>query len=109
MAHYAFMNSENIVVEVIVGRDETDNANGISDWETHYGNIRGLLCKRTSYNTYYDGETIYDANGEPIGITETNSKHRFGKAPFRGKYAAIGDRYDAELDAFFSPVTEVAE
>ena len=30
-------------------------------------------------------------------------------ANFRGKYAGIGDRYDAELDAFVSPATEVAE
>jgi hypothetical protein len=28
---------------------------------------------------------------------------------FRSKYAGIGDRYDAELDAFVAPVTEVAE
>jgi len=28
---------------------------------------------------------------------------------FRAKYAGIGDRYDAELDAFVSPATEVAE
>ena len=27
----------------------------------------------------------------------------------RGKYAGIGDRYDAELDEFVSPATEVAE
>ena len=30
-------------------------------------------------------------------------------ANFRGKYAGIGDRYDAELDEFVSPATEVAE
>ena len=30
-------------------------------------------------------------------------------ASFRAKYAGIGDRYDAELDAFVSPATEVAE
>ena len=30
-------------------------------------------------------------------------------AGFRSKYAGIGDRYDAELDEFVSPATEVAE
>jgi hypothetical protein len=109
MAHYAFINSENVVVEVIVGRDETDTTGGINDWETYYASKRpGLICKRTSYNTYYDGETIYDASGEPIGVTQTNSKHRLGKTPFRGKYATIGDIYDAANDVFLAPVVEDA-
>lgn len=47
MAHYAFLNENNIVVEVIVGKDE--NEDGI-DWENYYGKIRGLKCKRTSYS-----------------------------------------------------------
>ena len=38
MAHYAFLNSSNIVTEVIVGKDETDTS---ENWETYYGNIRG--------------------------------------------------------------------
>jgi len=45
MAHYAFINDQNIVVEVIVGKDETEG-----DWETYYGNIRKMRCLRTSYN-----------------------------------------------------------
>lgn len=44
MAHYAFLDGNNIVVEVIVGNDE-----GITDWEALYGEMRGLTCKRTSY------------------------------------------------------------
>ena len=47
MAHYAFLDSNNIVTEVIVGVDE--NEGGI-DWEQHYGQFRGQTCKRTSYN-----------------------------------------------------------
>jgi hypothetical protein len=50
MAHYAFLDSNNIVTEVIVGRNEDEVVDGISDWETHYGNLRGQVCKRTSYN-----------------------------------------------------------
>ena len=109
MAHYAFLNEQNIVVEVIVGRDETDITDEVSDWETYYGKIRGLMCKRTSYNTYYDGETIYDADGEAIGVTQTNSKHRLGGTPFRGKYAGIGDIYDAVNDVFLAPTIEESE
>ena len=45
MAHYAFLDENNIVTEVIVGNDETTG-----DWETYYGNIRGQRCVRTSYN-----------------------------------------------------------
>ena len=47
MAHYAFLNKNNIVTEVIVGKDETDMS---QDWEQFYGAIRGQVCKRTSYN-----------------------------------------------------------
>ena len=50
MAHYAFLDENNIVTEVIVGRNETEVVDGISDWETYYGNRRGQVCKRTSYN-----------------------------------------------------------
>ena len=50
MAHYAFLNENNIVTEVIVGRNENEVVDGISDWEAHYGEFRGQSCKRTSYN-----------------------------------------------------------
>lgn len=47
MAHYAFLNSDNVVTEIIVGKDETDTS---QDWEQFYGEIRNQVCKRTSYN-----------------------------------------------------------
>jgi hypothetical protein len=47
MAHYAFLNENNIVTEVITGKDETDTS---QDWEQWYGAFRGQVCKRTSYN-----------------------------------------------------------
>lgn len=47
MAHYAFLNENNIVTEVIVGKDETDLS---EDWEQFYGAIRNQICKRTSYH-----------------------------------------------------------
>lgn len=81
MAHYAFLDENNIVTEVIVGRDE--NELGI-DWEKYYGDFRGQVCKRTSYNTY-------------------NNQHKSGGVPYRGNYAGIGYYYDANLDAFIPP------
>lgn len=47
MAHYAFLDGNNIVTEVIVGKDETDTPH---DWENYYAAIRGRRCVRTSYN-----------------------------------------------------------
>jgi len=79
MAHYAFINENYIVTEVIVGKDESN-----FDWERHYGDIRGQLCKRTSYNT--------------IG-----GVHTTGGTPYRKNYAGIGYIYDPALDAFYTP------
>lgn len=79
MAHYAFINETNVVVEVIIGRDETE-----ADWEKYYGDLRGMTCLRTSYNTQ-------------AGI------HLENGIPFRKNYAGIGYTYDANIDAFIPP------
>lgn len=50
MAHYAFLNEQNIVTEVIVGNEETTG-----DWEAFYAAVRGQRCKRTSYNANIRG------------------------------------------------------
>jgi len=81
MAHYAFLDGNNIVTEVIVGKDEGED--GI-DWEQWYGDFRGQVCKRTSYNT--------------IGNVHSN-----GGTPFRGNYAGIGYTYRSDIDAFVPP------
>lgn len=47
MAHYAFLDLNNIVTEVIVGKNEDE---GGIDWEQWYAEFRGQTCKRTSYN-----------------------------------------------------------
>ena len=73
MAHYAFLDNNNIVTEVIVGIDETELIEGL-DTETWYGNFRGQVCKRTSYN-----------------------------GNIRKNYAGIGFTYDAARDAFIAP------
>lgn len=81
MAHYAFLNMQNIVTEVIVGKDETD---GSTNWEIHYSNIREQVCKRTSYNTF-------------------GGVHRYDGVPFRKNYAGVGYTYDETRDAFIPP------
>ena len=80
MAHFAFLDENNIVTEVIVGIDETETIEG-KDPETWYSEFRGQTCKRTSYNT-------------------RGNVHVNGGTPFRGNYAGIGYEYKEDLDAF---------
>ena len=54
MAHYAFLDKNNIVTEVIVGIDESELIEGL-DPETWYANFRGQNCKRTSYHANIRG------------------------------------------------------
>ena len=73
MAHYAFLDKNNIVTEVITGIDETETIESL-DTETWYGNFRGQVCKRTSYNS-----------------------------KIRGTYAGIGFTYNPNEDIFVNP------
>jgi hypothetical protein len=75
MAHYAFLDENNIVTEVIVGIDENELIEG-KDPETWYGDFRGQKCVRTSYN------------------------HKIRK-----QYAGIGFTYDPISDVFIAPQT----
>ena len=81
MAHYAFLDSNSIVTEVIVGKEEGED--GV-DWEAHYGAFRCQQCKRTSYNTH-------------------GGVHSGGGTPFRKNYAGIGYSYNSIRDAFIPP------
>jgi hypothetical protein len=73
MAHYAFLDENNVVTEVITGKDETEIIDGLTP-EQWYGNYRGQTCVRTSYN------------------------HNIRK-----QYAGIGFTYDADADQFVAP------
>lgn len=73
MAHYAFLNDNNVVTEVIVGIDETELIEGKAP-EVWYAEFRGQKCKRTSYN-----------------------------GNIRANYASIGYRYDEDFDVFIAP------
>lgn len=81
MAHYAFLDENNVVVKVITGVDETVTQDGVGGsteaWEHFYENQpwhSGLTCKRTSYNNN-----------------------------FRGIYAGVGFTYDPVADVFVAP------
>lgn len=74
MAHYAFLDENNIVTEVITGKDENEILDGLTP-EEWYGNYRGQTCVRTSYN----GNIRYN-------------------------YAGIGYTYDPIDDAFIAPM-----
>ena len=76
MAHYAFLNDNNIVTEVIVGVDETELIEGLPP-EIWYGNFRNQRCIRTSYN-----------------------------GNIRKNFAGISYLYDEVLDAFIGPEPE---
>lgn len=79
MAHYAYLDNNNIVVAVTVGKDETELIDGL-DTETYYAQGTEYKVKRTSYNAASNG--------------------------FRYNYAGIGFKYDEVADAFIAPKPE---
>lgn len=73
MAHYAQIDQNNIVIQVVVAESQ--------EWlETRLGGT----WIQTSYNTYA-------------------GQHSLGGIPLRKNYAGIGMIYDPILDAFYSP------
>jgi hypothetical protein len=73
MAHYAYIDQNNMVIAVVVGKDETELIDGL-DTETYYAQGTNYTVKRTSYN-----------------------------AKIRGNYAAIGYTYLPLEDIFMPP------
>jgi len=90
MAHYALLDENNEVVQVITGVDEhivqtdtdgTQIGGSTEAWEEFYASrpwLNAASCKRTSYN-----------------------------GNIRKNYAGIGSTYDAERDAFIPPKPEI--
>lgn len=76
MAHYAFLDENNIVTEVIVGIDENQTIEGLTP-EQWYGEFRNQLCVRTSFN-----------------------------GTIRKNFAGVGFSYDPNRDAFIAPELE---
>jgi hypothetical protein len=71
MAHYALLDEHNVVTNVIVGRNEDEVVDGVSNWEEYYSKMTGQKCVRTSYNRN-----------------------------IRKHFAGVGMIYDEERDAF---------
>ncbi len=81
MAHYAWIDSNNVVINVTVGVDETETQQGVGGsteaWEQFYTqaiNQEGVYVKRTSFN---------------------------GK--IRKQFAGVGYKYLPETDEFVAP------
>jgi hypothetical protein len=84
MAHYAYIDQNNVVTSVIVGPDEGTEPDGVDSWETYFTAKGKGQAVRTSYNTYA-------------------GTHSNGGTPLRKNYAGIGFTYDEERDAFIPP------
>jgi len=88
MAHFAQINENNIVVQVIrVNTEDTSDASGVE--KDHIGSafcerLLGGTWIRTSFNT-------------------RANKHSEGGTPLRGNYAGIGYTYDPTNDVFYPP------
>jgi hypothetical protein len=81
MAHFAELNSNKVVLRVIVvANEDTSDAYGT---EKEY--IGAAFCERVLGGTWK--QTSYNGN-------------------FRGKYAGIGDTYDEVNDVFVAPAVE---
>ena len=93
MAHYAQLDSDNLVVQVFVGRD--DVVEGIDDWEIYYA-PEGFTVKQTSYNTMGGVHYTTDEDGQRAPSADQSKA-------FRKNYAGIGFTYDEGRDAFIPP------
>jgi hypothetical protein len=88
MAHFAQIDENNRVVQVIVvDTRDTSTADGVekeSIGEAFCERLFGGVWKKTSYNTQ-------------------SGVHTSGGVPLRGNYAGIGYTYDATNDVFYGP------
>lgn len=82
MAHFAKINSDNVVEQVIV--------------------VSNKDCGDLEFP---ESEAVGAAFVNQIGLAGTWKQTSYN-ANFRGKYAGIGDKFDADLDEFVSPVVE---
>lgn len=86
MAHYALLDENNVVIQVLTGNHEDDPRlpEGVDSWEQFYlnQNPHASDCKRTSYNSY------------------GGDQHRLGGTNFRGIHAGEGYTYHPDIDKF---------
>ena len=80
MAHWAEINSDNIVTRVLVVADDKEDGQKFLAEDLGLGGT----WKKTSYNTL-------------------GGVHQFGGTPFRKNFAGVGFKFDAAKDAFIPP------
>ena len=93
MAHYAYINADNIVTEVIAGPEETSKPEHFESWEEYFSAKGKGRCLRTSFNTR--GNSYYSLKTGKLAKDQTKA--------FRFNYAGIGYTYDETRDAFIPP------
>lgn len=81
MSHWAQLDDNNTVIEILVG--DNNDPNGDEGYQLIVDTFGGKWVK-TSYNT-------------ALGV------HKLGGTPFRKNYAVIGSTYDETRDAFIRP------
>jgi hypothetical protein len=96
MAHFAQLDANNVVTQVIVVSD-IDTSDAIGQEKEHIGaafceKLFGGTWKKTSYNTR--AGVYYLAHGE-VGYDQSKA--------LRKNYAGIGFTYDEQRDAFIPP------
>ena len=96
MAHYAYLDENNLVTDVIVGPEETLAPEDFIDWEKYFTAKGYGKCLRTSYNTLGGVHYATDDEGNRLPSDDQSKA-------FRKNYAGIGFTYDEERDAFIPP------
>jgi hypothetical protein len=95
MAHYAWVDSNNNVVNVSVVKNEDNMKDGVEDTATG-----------AAYLAEVHKEKDFVKNGGTFiktSINTKNNKHKAGGTPLRGNYAQPGGTYDPVLDQFRNP------
>jgi hypothetical protein len=95
MSHFAQIDSNNIVINVLVG--DNNDPNGDEGYQWFVDNLGGTWVQ-TSYNTYGGVHYLPDENRDEHGARIPS-----GQPHVRYNYAGIGFTYDAERDAFIAP------
>lgn len=96
MAHYAYIDDNNKVVQIFVGKDETvDAPEGFADWEAYQENFKGMKCRRFSYNTKGGVHHTENADGVPVPSDDQSKA-------FRGNAPAVGWNWDEDNEIFYN-------
>jgi hypothetical protein len=88
MAHFAKLDENNVVTNVVVVNDNVILTNGIENENKGIEFLKSLYGQNTNWK-----KTSFN--------TKANV-HVSGGVPFRKNYATIGGIYDSEKDAFYS-------